>query len=132
MKAILVDDDEAMLIVLKRLLSRVGGVTIAGTFMSGADALGRVRTEAVDIVFIDIQMACENGVDLARQLLAIRPHISIVFVTSHREFAVDAFELGAVDYIVKPVILERLRQTIQRVTERAGSLFPPRWRQRTS
>ncbi|MBO9610952.1 MAG: response regulator, partial [Paenibacillaceae bacterium] len=109
-----------MLIILRRLLSQVEGVTISGSFMKGADALDWVRSEAVDIAFVDIQMAGEDGIELAKQMQAIRRKMKIVFVTSHKEYALDAFELGAVDYIVKPVILERLMQTIERVAGERG------------
>lgn len=115
MKVMLVDDEKAMLIILKRLLSRIEGVSISGGFQNGADALDWLRSEAVDLAFIDIQMGGEDGVRLARQMLAIRRKLKIVFVTSHKEYALDAFDLGAVDYLVKPVILERLEQTIDRV-----------------
>lgn len=111
----LVDDEQAMLIILKRLLVRMEGVDVVGSFRNGADALDRLRSEAVDLAFVDIQMGGEDGVGLARQMLALRRELKIVFVTSHREHALDAFDLGAFDYIVKPVIFERLEQTIKRV-----------------
>ncbi|WP_127588970.1 response regulator [Paenibacillus koleovorans] len=120
MRVMLIDDEKAMLIILRRLLSQIEGVTISGSFLNGADALDWVRSEAVDIAFVDIQMAGEDGIGLAKQMQAIRRNLKIVFVTSHKEYALDAFELGAVDDIVKPVILERLTQTIERVAGERG------------
>lgn len=115
MRVLLVDDEKSMLIIMNRLLSRMEGVAIAGSFQYGVDAIDWLRSERADIAFIDIQMAGEGGIALAKQLQAIRWDLKIVFVTSHKEYTLDAFELGAVDYIVKPVVYERLEQTIQRI-----------------
>jgi two-component SAPR family response regulator len=122
MRAILIDDDKAMLIILKRLLGRMEGVTVAGSFLDGAEAADWLRAEDADIAFVDIQMTgASDGMALARHLLAIRPHLRIVFVTSHKEYALDAFDVGAVDYIVKPVRFERLAQTIGRIAGVKGA-----------
>lgn len=117
MRVILVDDDQAMLIIMRRLLSRIVGVTISGSFRRGGDALEWLRSNAADIAFVDIRMDGENGIDLAKRLRAVRRELKVVFVTSHRDYALDAFDLGAFDYIVKPVQSERLEHTLRRFAE---------------
>jgi two-component SAPR family response regulator len=121
MKVMLVDDDKAMLIAMRRLLSQIGGVTWTGSFQSGADALEWISSGEADLALVDIQMNGEDGIALAKKMKAVRRRLKIVFVTSHRDFALDAFELGAFDYIVKPVTLERLQQTFHRIAEESES-----------
>lgn len=116
MRAILIDDDKAMLIILQRLLNRIEGVTVTGSFQHAADAVEWLRAEEADLAFIDIQMAGErDGIELARQLSEHQPYLKLVFVTSHMEYSLDAFDLGAFDYLVKPVRFERVEQTIRRI-----------------
>lgn len=111
----LLDDEKAMIIIMKRLLSKIDGIAVSGSFLRGADALKFVGSQAVDVAFVDIQMADGHGVERARQMKAQCPGLQIVFVTSHKDYALDAFEVGAVDYLVKPVSLERLKLTISRL-----------------
>jgi len=120
MRVMLVDDDKAMLIAMRRLLARIDGVTLTGSFQSGAEALDWVGSGGADLAFVDIQMNGEDGIELAKRMKAVRRRLKVVFVTSHRDFALDAFELGAFDYIVKPVTFERLEQTIRRIAEESG------------
>lgn len=113
----MVDDEEPALAELAYLLGkddRVAGVVTAG---SGAEALRALDSQPVDVVFSDIKMPGLDGLDLARVLarFARRPHV--VFVTAYDEHAVDAFEVRAVDYVMKPVRAERLAEAVRRVLE---------------
>ncbi|WP_163580854.1 response regulator [Gracilibacillus saliphilus] len=69
----------------------------------------------LDIVFLDIEMPETNGLALAEQITTYNPHINIVFVTAHDQYALEAFEMHALDYLLKPVTVKRLKKTIQRV-----------------
>ena len=72
----------------------------------------------MDIVFLDIQIPEINGIELAEQLLEMKPKLSIVFVTAYDNFAIKAFELNALDYILKmPVRKERLLNTVERIKQ---------------
>ena len=72
----------------------------------------------MDIVFLDIQIPEINGIELAEQLLEMKPKLSIVFVTAFDNFAIKAFELNALDYILKPVRKERLLNTVERIKQK--------------
>jgi len=113
---VLVADDEppalAELVALLRADARIGAIHAAS---SGADALRLLSTEAVDAVFLDIHMPGIGGFDLARALdrFAVRPEL--VFVTADEARALEAFDVNALDYVLKPVRPERLRRAIERI-----------------
>ncbi|WP_368655171.1 response regulator [Ornithinibacillus sp. 4-3] len=111
----IIDDEPAMLTIMQRLLYKIDGVEVVTSFQHIKDALLFTQKEMVDIAFIDIMIADESGLDLARQLRARQADLEIVFVTSHREYAVDAFATYPLDYMVKPVSPKRLTQTVERV-----------------
>lgn len=71
--------------------------------------------DEVDVVFLDIEMPEKNGLELAEQILEIKPTLAIVFVTAFNDYAVQAFELNTLDYLVKPVQLDRLQKTLERI-----------------
>jgi len=115
MKALVVDDEEPARRRLVRLLAGVPGVEIAGEAEDGEDALAKVRALAPDLLFLDVRMPGLDGVTLAQQHQDLPP---IIFVTAHDAHAVSAFELNAVDYLLKPVRPERLAQAVERVRQR--------------
>ncbi|MBU3144875.1 response regulator [Clostridium sp. CF012] len=122
MKVILIDDEKSMLLIMKKMISKVPEIEIAGAFQSSAQAYKFIKENRVDIAFIDIKMPEESGLDLARRIVSEFERIDIVFLTSHKEYALEAFDVHAVDYIVKPVSQERLEHTIKRIKERL--IFP--------
>ena len=118
------DDEEPAREELAHLLrgdERVGEVLVAA---SGAQALRMLSERAVSIAFLDIHMPGLNGIDLARSLAALAVPPAVVFVTADDARAVDAFELRAADYLLKPVRRDRLRRAIDRVLELAGTSAP--------
>ncbi|WP_256760486.1 response regulator [Cohnella sp. WQ 127256] len=114
MKVLIVDDEPAMLLVMKRMLSTMEDVELVGSFCSAAEALNFVRDCDVDLAILDIMIAEDDGLELARRLRSIRAELAIVFTTSHAEFAMDAYDVYPLDYIVKPISRIRLTQTIAR------------------
>ncbi len=113
MKVVLIDDEELARLELRRLLAHHSDVEIIGEAdgaSAGEDLLKRVRP---DLVFLDIQMPGRSGFDLLSILPAPLPRI--VFVTAYDAFALRAFDVNAVDYLLKPVHPERLGQTLGRV-----------------
>lgn len=118
LKVVLVDDEKSMLIIMKRLLAGMERVEIVGSFQKAANALDFMLHNAVDVAFLDISIAEENGMALARALLELKTETEVVFVTSHREFALEAFDASAFDYLVKPISRERLERTVRRAVER--------------
>ncbi|GAA2935844.1 LytTR family DNA-binding domain-containing protein [Microbacterium luteolum] len=115
---VLVADDEKPaldeLVHLLRTDDRIGDILTAG---SGADALRQLSERAVRIAFLDIHMPGLTGTELARALLGLAQPPAVVFVTADDARAVEAFELRAADYLLKPVRAERLRQAVDRVVE---------------
>jgi DNA-binding LytR/AlgR family response regulator len=132
LRALAVDDERPSLEELLYLLNadpRIGSAEGAG---DATDALRRINRalesgpggpEAIDVVFLDIQMPGLDGLDLARLLTGFAAPPLVVFVTAHEDFAVQAFDLKAVDYVLKPVRKERLAEAVRRVVElRAAEL----------
>ncbi len=114
-RALVVDDEEPARRRLMRMLSAVPDVAVVGEAEDGAQTLERVRALAPDVVFLDVRMPGIDGVTLAQTFVDLPP---IIFVTAHDEHAVAAFDLEAVDYLLKPVRPERLAKAIERVRQR--------------
>ncbi len=117
LRVLVVDDERPALDELQYLLTqdeRVGEVVACD---SATEALRTLHEREVDAVFLDIQMPGLTGLELAQVLKRFRTPPSIVFVTAHEAHAVDAFDLRAVDYVLKPVREERLSEAIRRVIE---------------
>lgn len=133
MKVLIVDDELAILLVMKRMLSTMEDVELVGSCRSAAEALDLVQNREVDLVFLDIMIAGDDGLELARRLRSLRADLAIVFTTSHSEFALHAYDVYPLDYIVKPVSRMRLAQTITRAankysdsSQETGDLVPNR------
>ena len=123
-RAIIAEDEEALRRSLKRKLAALWpDMIICGEAGDGVAALKLAQTVVPDIAFLDIKMPGLSGIEVARGLPgACLP----VFITAHDEFAVKAFEAGAIDYLLKPVIDSRLEKTVQRLkTRMADPSFPP-------
>lgn len=123
MKVILVDDEPLALKYLERQLLKLNtmSIDVIGTYTNPFEGRNEILTRNVDIVFLDISLPELSGIELAEQLLEQKPHLCIVFVTGYHEYAVTAFELNAVDYIVKPVQIDRLAKTMERLRSRIVS-----------
>ncbi|MBY0202702.1 response regulator [Paenibacillus cucumis (ex Kampfer et al. 2016)] len=119
MKVILVDDERLALIGLQKLLEKeVSGIQIAASYMNPAEVMAGVVLHRPDVVFLDIHMPEIDGMDLGRRIQIAVPGTEIIFVTSYDQYAVHAFELQALDYVMKPLQTERLKRTLQRVREK--------------
>lgn len=120
MKVLIVDDEPAMLLAMKRLLSNIEDVELVGSFQNAAEVLTFVRDSDVDLAFLDIQIAADDGLELARSLRSVRSDLDIVFTTSHTDFAIEAYGVYPLDYMVKPISRRRLTDTITRAANRRG------------
>lgn len=118
MRALIVDDEPAARQRLARLLAEAG-VEVVGEAADGVEALARVGELAPDLVLLDIAMPEVDGFDVARHLEEPRP--LIVFQTAYDEYALEAFEHEALDYVVKPVTRERLARALERARRRLGA-----------
>ena len=129
LKVLVIDDERPALDELAFLLARDPRVGEVLTCDSATEALRTLHEIEVDAVFLDIQMPGLTGLDLAQVLARFRTPPPVVFVTAHDEHAVEAFELRAVDYVLKPVREERLAEAVRRVVEDAGRSGPSADRQ---
>lgn len=112
---ILVADDEPLAAErLAILLGRIGGVGLVGTAGDGEAAVAMAREVAPDVVLLDIAMPGLDGIEVARALSTLARSPAVVFVTAFDQFAVAAFEVAAVDYLMKPVDLPRLERALTR------------------
>ncbi len=122
MKVLIVDDELPAREEMRWLLEQCEDVEILGDASTSKAALDFVRNHPVDLVFCDIDMPGANGMRLAESLAEMdsetRPLIA--FVTAYDRYAVDAFGVEAIDYVLKPVRLDRLQKTLVRATERLG------------
>jgi DNA-binding LytR/AlgR family response regulator len=122
---VLVADDEApSREELAYLLGRDPGVGSVRTVATGPDVLKALEDEPVDALFLDIRMPGLDGLDVARVLARFRRAPRVVFVTAYDEHAVEAFDLRAVDYLLKPVRPERLAEAVRRVRDALGGTEP--------
>lgn len=119
--ATLIVDDEPLAIDRMRMIcDRLPMVRVAGTASDGAQALARIAELSPDLVLLDLTMPELDGLAVARQLAGQPNPPAIIFVTAHDNHAVEAFDLDAVDYVLKPVETERLERAIARVVARRG------------
>ena len=122
LRVLVVDDEPLAVGRLRHLLARCGGVALAGTAGDGETAVRIAKAEAPDLVLLDIAMPGMDGIDVARALAASAVDPAVVFVTAFDNFAVAAFDVAAVDYLMKPVRPERLERALDRVrAHRAGA-----------
>ncbi len=117
-RALLVDDEQPARERLRRLLQAHAEIEIVGEAEDGVQAIETIATLHPDLLFLDVQMPGCTGLEVAAALPAPRP--KIVFCTAFDEYAVDAFELHAVDYLLKPVTRARLAKAVERLVERPG------------
>ena len=112
--AVLVDDEELARDELAFLLGQVRGVEIVGTAGNGIEAVETINRLKPDVVFLDIQMPGLTGFEVARRMIDAETPSHIIFVTAYDQHAIEAFEVNAVDYLLKPVDAARLDVAIQR------------------
>ncbi|MCC7415797.1 MAG: response regulator transcription factor [Acidobacteria bacterium] len=118
LRAVLVDDEPLARDELGFLLERLGGVEVVGQAGNGVDALTTIGRLRPDLVFLDVQMPGLTGFEVARRLLDAHDLTHIVFVTAYDQHAIEAFEVNAVDYLLKPVDPSRLQLAAERARRR--------------
>jgi serine phosphatase RsbU (regulator of sigma subunit) len=114
-RTFLVDDEDPARERMKALLARIEEVEVVGEAGNGDDALHGIALARPDLVFLDIEMPGKSGIEVAARLEPPRPRV--VYCTAYDRYALKAFELNALDYLVKPVSRPRLRQTVERMRE---------------
>ena len=116
-RTLIVDDEPPARKRLRDLLANERALELVGEAGSGTEAVRMIRAERPDLVFLDIQMPGTDGFGVIREIAGDSPPL-IVFVTAHDEHAIKAFEVQAVDYVLKPVLEPRLKEAVRRAVER--------------
>ncbi|HLO04386.1 MAG TPA: LytTR family transcriptional regulator DNA-binding domain-containing protein [Symbiobacteriaceae bacterium] len=117
MKALIVDDEYPARMELRYHLGQFEDLEVIGEATNAREALRLIEALEYDVIFLDVQMPGMTGVELAKQLRARPQAPKVVFVTAYENYAVPAFEIRAVDYLLKPIEPQRLAETIQRLRE---------------
>ena len=114
---LIADDDSGMRLVLKKIIEKTNGFSLAGEAQDGEEVLRLVALYKPDIIFMDVEMPLMTGVECAKQLADLYPKTIIIFATAHDEYMSDAFSVYAFDYLNKPFKVERVMQTLNRIKE---------------
>lgn len=117
LRTLIVDDEPLAIERLQVLCAGIASVALVGTASDGAAALRLVEALAPDLLILDIAMPGIDGLDVARTLEAAGNRTTVIYVTAFDQYAVAAFDVAAVDYLLKPVSPERLARAIERVRE---------------
>jgi two-component system, LytTR family, response regulator len=112
--AIIIDDERLARSELRLLLAEFTEISVVGEAANLTEAVELIRKTAPDVVFLDIQLSRESGFDLLEK---VKKNFKLIFVTAFDEFAIRAFEINAIDYLLKPVQPERLAKTLERLFE---------------
>jgi two-component system response regulator LytT len=118
LRAVVVDDEQLARDELGYLLGQLGGIEVVAQAGNGIEALSTIERLQPDVVFLDVQMPGLTGFEVARRMLDTRNASHIIFVTAYDQHAIEAFEVNAVDYLLKPVEQARLELAIQRARRR--------------
>jgi two-component system LytT family response regulator len=125
MRAVIIDDERnARLAISGMLAAHFPEVEILGEANNLMDGIGIIRNEHPDVVFLDISMPGHSGLEIADLMQPEELDFAIIFFTAHDEFALQAFEMSAVDYLLKPVRLEALGRALRKVPEKRQMAFP--------
>ena len=115
MNALIIDDNNIARTTIRQLAGKVSDIAIVAECADAMDAYNLLQSQAVDLLLLDIEMPGMSGLELTRNLVNKRP--VIIFITSKKEYAVDAFDLNVADYIIKPVTTARFIQAIDKARE---------------
>jgi two-component system LytT family response regulator len=122
MRAFLVDDEELAVKRLARLLEETGRVEVAGTSTDPVDALSSLASGPVDVLFLDVQMPGMSGFEM---LSFLDPQPLVVFTTAFDQYALQAFEVNSVDYLLKPIERQHLERALNKLERIRGGAAPP-------
>lgn len=117
-RVVLIDDVSLVLKQMMYLLEKYNEIEILATFTDPLEALGKMQSLRPDLVFLDIEMPEVNGLFVAEELMKTVPDVAIIFVTGHDDYAVKAFDINAIDYVLKPLSPVRVDQAVQKILKR--------------
>lgn len=119
-KAIVVEDEWYNLEEIAELVENTGVITVEKKYSNPLKVIEEIHSISPQVAFVDIDMPEMDGITLAERLMEYNPKISIVFITAYNEYAVKAFDVNALDYIMKPINLQRFNTMIEKIKNRIG------------
>lgn len=120
LNCIIIDDDEACRVVLEQLIIQVENLKHAGSFETGRQAINALKHKDTHLVFLDVEMPEINGIEMLAEF-EIKP--VVILTTSHKEYALDAYEYEVADYLIKPIALPRFLKAVSKAERRFENLF---------
>ncbi|WOD44041.1 LytR/AlgR family response regulator transcription factor [Hwangdonia lutea] len=116
---IIIDDEKTARNIIKTYIAEVSFLELKGAFKNAIEALEYLQSHSVDLLFLDIEMPKLSGLNFAK---IIGSNTQIIFTTAHREFALDGFELNAVDYLLKPFSFDRFLKAVQKTQAKTPTI----------
>ncbi|MBO4496525.1 MAG: response regulator transcription factor [Clostridiales bacterium] len=114
-KVMIVEDEEQIRIILKKMIEKNDGFQVVSMCEDFASAIKDFITNRPEVVFMDIDLKGESGLDCAKAITELEPKVKIIFATAHSEYMANAFEIYAFDYLVKPFDMERIGKTLGKI-----------------
>jgi len=119
LRCLIIDDEQLALDILEDYISRLDRLELIGRCQNAIEAFNILQQEQVDLIFVDIQMPRLTGIDLVKNL----PHPpKVIFTTAYREYALDSYELNALDYLLKPISFDRFLRAVNKAIPQVTSL----------
>lgn len=122
MTCIIIDDEPLAIDLLESYVNKVEDLEVIGMFSNPLDALKILRDQTVDLLFLDIQMPEITGVEFKK---IINPDIKVIFTTAYSDYALESYDLNAVDYLLKPITFQRFLQAVEKVKSKATKTVIP-------
>lgn len=122
-KCLIVDDEPIAREIIENHLSKINGLELVSSCKNALQAFEFINNQAVDLIFLDINMPEISGLSFARSM---NKHIKIIFTTAYREYAIDGFDLQAVDYLLKPISFERFLQAVNKYMDENTAVELPK------
>ena len=116
LKCIVIDDEELARKLIESYIKKLDFLELAGSFENPLEAIAVLKKERIDVVFLDIQMPEIKGTDFAK---LIPPQVNIIFTTAYSDYALEGFELSAIDYLLKPIGFNRFLKAVQKIKKDA-------------
>lgn len=117
MRVLIVDDEKLARVRLRELIGKIGAHSVIGEAVNGSDAIEKTMTLQPDVLLMDIRMPVMDGLEAAMHLMAMDEPPAVVFTTAYDQHALEAFEVNAVDYLLKPVRRDRLAAALDRANQ---------------
>ncbi len=122
-KCLIVDDEPTARDILQIHFQQIKDIEVVGCCKNGKETISQLKNQQVDLIFLDINMPDVSGISLAK---SVPKSTKIIFTTAYREYAVDGFDLQAVDYLLKPISFDRLVQAVVKYRSEVNSLLSPK------